>query len=108
MMFQALLLSQDDEAVEILTRVLSGFDVGVVSCEYADAVRQLTELKPDAVIVDFDAAEDATQMLQNVGQSSSGKRPVTVALLRDKAGLRQVFGQGANFVIYKPVAAQQA
>jgi len=107
MTFQALLFSKDEQAIEILTRVLSGLDVGVVCCEYADAARQLSEQKPDAVLVDFDSAEEATSTLQSLSQTSFANRSITVALLSDKAALRQVLGQGANFVIYKPVTEGQ-
>ena len=108
MMFQALLVSKDDEAADILTQVFSGFDVAVVCCDYEDAARQLTEQKPDAVIVDFDDAQDAAGVLQSVCQSSNGKRAVTVVLLSDKVKVREVIGQGANFVLYKPVSPQSA
>jgi len=106
MMFQALLVSKDDEAADILTQVFSGFDVAVVCCAYEDAARQSTDQKPDAIIVDFDEAQDAAAVLQNVCQSSNGKRAVTVVLLRDKVKVREVIGQGANFVLYKPVSPQ--
>ncbi|MGA8150509.1 MAG: PilZ domain-containing protein [Terriglobales bacterium] len=108
MMFQALLVSKDDEAADILTQVFSGFDVAVVCCGYEDAARQLTEQKPDAVIVDFDETQGAAEILQAVAQSSNGKQAVTVVLLSDKVKVRQVIDQGANFVLYKPVTRESA
>ena len=47
-------------------------------------------------------------MLQNVYQASGSKNIVTVALLNDKTKVRNVFGAGANFVLYKPISQQQA
>ena len=108
MTFQALLASKDDEAAAVLAPVLSGFGITAVCCGYADAIGKLTEQKFDAVIVDFDDPHSGALVLENVQQSSSGHRIVTVALLSDKASVRKVFGEGANFVLYKPISASQA
>jgi len=108
MTFQALLVSKDDEAAAILTPVLSGFGLTAVCCGYPDALCQLTEQKFDAVIVDFDDPHSAALVLQNVHQSSPGNHIVTVALLSDKAKVRNVVGEGANFVLYKPLSQPQA
>ncbi len=108
MTFQALLASKDDEAAAVLTPVLSGFGITALCCSYPDAICKLTEQKFDAVIVDFDDPHSGELVLQNVQQSSSGGHIVTVALLSDKASVRKVFGEGANFILYKPVTAEQA
>jgi len=108
MTFQALLVSTDVEAAEILTPVLSGFGVGVTSCGYEDASARLEERKFDAVIVDYDDSENATLTLQNAYQNAGRNPAVTVALLSDKSKVRNVFGSGANFVLYKPISTQQA
>jgi CheY-like chemotaxis protein len=108
MTFQALLVSRDEEAVAVLTPVLSGFGVGVESCGYPEALVRLTEQKFDAVIVDYDDPHSAGLILQNAEQASSGNSAVTVALLCDKTKVRNVFGAGANFVLYKPISEPQA
>lgn len=108
MTFRALLVSKDEDAAGVLIPVLTGFGLGAVTCSYPEAVCKLTEEKFDAVIVDFDDPHSATLVLQNAHQSSSGNHTVTVALLGDKTKVRNVFGQGANFVIYKPISTEQA
>ncbi|HVO82661.1 MAG TPA: PilZ domain-containing protein [Terriglobales bacterium] len=108
MTFQALLVSKDDEAAAVLTPVLSGSGVGVQSCGYPDALVRLTEQKFDAVIVDYDDPHSAALVLQNATRPSSGNTAVTVALLSDKTRVRNVFGAGANFVLYKPITESQA
>src|SRR5271166_858820 len=108
MTFQALLVSKDEEAASTLTPVLSGFGITAAACGYLEAICQLTEQKFDAVIVDFDDPHSGALVLQNVHQSPSGNRAITIALLSDKAKVRNVFGEGANFVLYKPVSPQQA
>ncbi len=108
MTFQSLLVSKDDQASDVLTPVLAGFGLGVQCCGYPDALCRLTEQKFDAVIVDYDDPHSAALVLQNACQPSAGHNPVTVALLGDKTRVRNVFGAGANFVLYKPITQQQA
>ncbi len=108
MTFQSLLVSKDEQAMAVLTPVLSGFGLSVQSCGYPDGICRLTEQKFDAVIVDYDDPHSAALVLQNAYQASSGHNTVTVALLSDKTKVRNVFGAGANFVLYKPISEQQA
>ena len=108
MMFEALLVSKDDESAAILTGVLSGLGVEGVRCGYSDGICQLTEQHFDAVIVDFDDPHSAELVLQKALQAGPQNHVVTVALLSDKSKLRNVFGKGANFVLYKPFSTEQA
>jgi len=108
MTFQALLISKDDESTAVLTAVLSGFGVEAACCGYSDGICQLTEQNSDLVIVDFDDPHSAELVLQKALQSAPRSHVVTVALLSDKSKLRNVFGKGANFVLYKPFSNEQA
>jgi len=108
MTFQALLVSKDDESTTVLTGVLSGFGVEAACCGYSDGICQLTEQNSDLVIVDFDDPHSADLVLQKALQSAPRSHVVTVALLSDKSSLRNVFGKGANFVLYKPFSTEQA
>lgn len=108
MTFQALLVSKDDEATAVLTPVLAGAGVAIACCGYPEGICRLTEEKFDAVLVDFDDPHSATLVLQNAHEAASGNHAVTVALLSDKTKVRNVFGEGANFVLYKPISPQQA
>ncbi len=108
MTFHALLVSKDEEAAAVLTPVLSRCGVAVSGCGYPEALVRLTEEKFDSVIVDFDDPHSASLVLQNANEASSGVKAVTVALLSDKTKVRNVFGAGANFVLYKPISMEQA
>jgi len=108
MTFQALLVSPDSEVAAVLTPVLARFGLGVKCCGYAEAVCELSQAKFDAVLVDFDDTPRAILILQNVYLASPHHSTVTVALLRDRTKVRNVFGAGANFVLYKPVSTEQA
>ncbi len=108
MTFRALLVSKDEEAAGVLTPVLSRCGVTVGCCGYPEALCRLTEEKFDSVIVDFDDPHSASLVLQNASETSSGPKAVTVALLSDKTKVRNVFGAGANFILYKPISPEQA
>lgn len=108
MTFQALLVSKDDDAIAVLKPVLDGFGVGVESCGYAEALTRISEQKFDSILVDFDDPHSAALVLQNADQASAGNHTVTVALVSDRTKVRNAFGEGANFVLYKPIAHEQA
>jgi len=105
MIFQALLVTKDEQTSSVLAPVLAEFELEAKSCSYADALTRLTEQKFDAVIVDFDDPHSASLVFQNAGAAG---HVVTVALLNDKKRVRSVFGAGANFVLYKPLSAPKA
>ena len=108
MTFHALLVSKDEEAAAVLTPLLARCGVAVACCGYPEALCRLTEEKFDSVIVDFDDPHSASLVLQNASQVTSGVKAVTVALLSDKTKVRNVFGAGANFILYKPISVEQA
>lgn len=109
MSFQALLVvNRDDATVAPLKQVLSGFGLSVQACSHSGAMGRLKGQKFDAVVVDFDDPASATMILQQAYKASSGASAITAALLSDKTKVRIAFRAGANFVLYKPVTAEQA
>jgi len=108
MTFHALLVSKDEDATEVLTPLLARCGVAVACCGYPEALCRLAEEKFDCVVVDFDDPHSASLALQNASQATAGVKPVTVALLSDKTKVRNVFGAGANFILYKPISVEQA
>jgi CheY-like chemotaxis protein len=108
MSFHALLVSKDEEATAILTPLLARCGVGLACCGYPEALCRLAEETFDSVIVDFDDPHSASLVLQNASEASAGVKAVTVALLSDKTKVRNVFGAGANFILYKPISPEQA
>jgi CheY-like chemotaxis protein len=107
MAFRALLVTKDDQAAEVLAPVLHNLGLRVQRCGYSDAVCLVTEQRFQAVLVDFDDPHSATLVLQNTSNVSEN-HPITVALLSDKNKVRNVFGAGARFVLYKPLSVGQA
>ena len=111
MILQALLVSADDRTAETLIQVLAHFGVGVSRSNAADvAAARLAEERFDQVIVDFDDPEAASHMLASCRQINGPGRntPVTVALLPDPHQMRAILGEGAHFILTKPVTPEQA
>jgi len=108
MSFRALLVCKDDQAVEALTPVLSNFGLSVHRCGYPDALCLVSEQKFHAVLVDFDDPHSAALTFENLSAVRCRTQAITVALLADRSKVRNAFGAGANFVLYKPVDEQEA
>ena len=108
MSFRALLVTKDDQAAEVLIPVLSKYGLSPQCCGYSDAVCLVTEQKFQAVLVDYDDPHSAGLVLQTLAGTPFQTHAVTVALLSDKNKVRNVFGAGANFVLYKPISETDA
>ncbi len=123
MILQTLLVSKDDQTAETLIQVLAQFGVAVDRSNAPDvAVIRLAEERFDQVIVDFDsdfeASSDAgshnsvgaSQVLEACRRLAGPDRnpPVTIALLHDASQIRSILGEGAHFILTKPVTPEQA
>jgi CheY-like chemotaxis protein len=107
MTLQSLLVSSDDSAADVLGRVLPAF--GIVMDRSSDpetTLARIQQQKFDALIVDFDDASLATDVLQQAHKLGSGC--LGIALLADHSMVRDVFRCGAHFVLYKPVSEEAA
>jgi DNA-binding response OmpR family regulator len=108
MTLQALLVSKDDDAADVLSRVLA--NLGVAIERFSDpevAENRLSEHRFDALIVDFEEPQTAGQLLQ-VAQASASSAIVTVALVHQECSVREVLKAGARFILYKPISPDHA
>lgn len=107
MTLQALLVSSDDAAADVLGRALSSFDIAMDRSSDPDTtLSRMHQQKFDAVIVDFDNPEAAEAVMQQAQQL--GSAPVSIALVADTAKVRAILSGGAHFVLYKPVMEEAA
>jgi DNA-binding response OmpR family regulator len=108
MTLQALLVSKDDNAAEVLSRVLASFGVAVERFSETEiALQRLAEQRFDSLMVDFDEPATARQLLQAATLSKPGAL-VTMALLSDESSVREILQSGAKFILHKPIAPEQA
>jgi len=110
MILQTLLVTKDDQAAEVVIQALAQFGVAVERLSAGDiAQSRLASERFDQVIVDFDDAEFAPQLLQTCRQAGPDRNPpVTLALVHDAAHIRRILGEGAHFILVKPLSFEQA
>ena len=107
MNLQALLVSTDDSAADVLGRVLPSFGIAMDrSSDPETTIARIQQQKFDALIVDFDDPKAADDVLQLASRLGSGA--VSVALVSDPAKVRNILSGGAHFVLYKPVSEDAA
>jgi DNA-binding response OmpR family regulator len=107
MTLQSLLVSSDDSAADVLGRVLPTFGIMMDrSSDPETTLARIQQQKFDALIVDFDDASLAAEVLQQAHKLGSGC--LGIALLGDHSKVRDVFRCGAHFVLYKPVSEEAA
>src|ERR1700730_16908658 len=103
MTLQVLLVSTDDSAADVLGRVLPTFGIAMDrSSERETTLSRIQQQKFDALIVDFDNAEMAEDVLRQA--QKLGTEPLSIALVADTARVRGILSGGAHFVLYKPLS----
>lgn len=107
MNLQALLVSTDDSAADVLGRVLSGFGIATDrSSDPETTMERIQHHKFDALVVDFDDSQAAEAALEHARKL--GSAPLSIALVADSSKVRQILTRGAHFVLYKPVTEEAA
>lgn len=107
MNLQALLVSNDDAAADVLGRVLSGFGIALDrSSDLETTMTRIQHQKFDALLVDFDDVKSAEEVLLQA--KKLGTEPLTVALVADTSKVRAILTGGAHFVLYKPISEDAA
>ncbi len=105
----ALLVSSDDSASEVLGRVLPASGIAVERfSDLATAIDRLHQQRFDALILDFEDQKAAAEVIGQARKLNSGNAPVTVALVVERAGARDILSGGAHFVLYKPLSDDKA
>lgn len=103
MNLQALLVSTDDAAADVLGRVLSRFDIAMDrSSDPETTVERINQQKFDLLIVDYDDSQIASDVLSEA--KKVGTSPISIALVPEPAKVREILSSGAHFVLYKPLS----
>ena len=105
---RSLLISQDENAVRVLTRLLR--DLGIAVDHHTDphfAVQQLVQEPYDSVIIDADNPEDAAIVLQTMGKLPSGKTRLLMVLANAQNAVHCSFVKGAHIALYKPISVER-
>jgi DNA-binding response OmpR family regulator len=109
MNLKSLLLSSDEKTVRTLRRVLSDLEINVEHCSgMDDAIRRITRQRFEAIIVDAENVEKATNVLKAMQAAAVNKRALAIVLVESSVGLKGGFEMGAHFVLHKPLAVERA
>jgi CheY-like chemotaxis protein len=104
---QALLVSSDDSAADVLGKVLPSFGIAMDrSSDLETTLARIQQQKFDALIIDFDDPKAAEEVLQQSQKLGTG--PLSIALVADSGQVRNILNGGAHFVLYKPVSEEAA
>lgn len=109
MVLTALLVCADADAVQVLGRVLQDLGVGVEVC--GDPVLGLSRAAGrhfDAVLIDCVDEQVATKLIAQIRHDSRNRDSVVIAIVGSQNQVRDIFAQGANFVLYKPISQERA
>src|SRR6202521_412607 len=105
----ALLLSPDDQAVSAITGVLEEMSV---TCKRpldgVSAAQKLNSQTFDLVLVDCENLPAAKLIFDVCRRGKNGNNPVPIAIVDGRAGLPTAFRLGAELILTKPVAKDQA
>lgn len=108
MKLKSLLLCSDEKIVRVLRRVLGDLDIEIELCSNSDvALYRLTRQRFEGIVVDCEAP-GASQVLRSARSAPCNKHAVAVAIIEPTVGLKEAFGLGAHFVLYKPVTSERA
>jgi len=106
---QSLVLCRDPEVLRTLCPLLFDMDMGVEICLGSNgANRILRRHKFDAVIVECDRDGKGFDVLQQIRSDSANQKTIAVGIVEDYQQMKEAFATGANFVLSKPVSAQDA
>lgn len=107
MNLQALLVSSDDSAADVLGRVLPALGISMDrSSDPETTMARIQQQRFDVIIADFDDPSAASQALQKA--KDLGSNSLSIALVADPTKVRDILSAGAHFVLYKPVSEDGA
>jgi TonB family protein len=105
----ALLLSPDDQAVSSITGVLEEMSVTYERpLDGLSAAQKLNSQSFDLVLVDCENLPAAKLIFDVCRRGKNGNNPVPIAIVDGRAGLPTAFRLGAELILTKPVAQDQA
>lgn len=109
MKLSSLLVCADEDAIQVLRRVLEDLGIRVELCP--DAVRagvRLAQERFDLIILDFETQADVLTVLQESRSSRMNDSTLAVVVVSGQESIREMFSLGVNFVLYKPVSYERA
>jgi hypothetical protein len=109
MSLTALVVSADADAVQVLGQILAERSIGAEPClDFAVAEALVAEKRYAALLVDCDAEAAAAELISAARKSPVNEKTLIVAMVDARNETQDLFAQGANFLLYKPVSVERA
>jgi len=109
MALTSLVVCADRNAVQVLGQILQELTIGVEHCaDLSAAASRLAAQHFDAVVVDCKDQSAAIEFIATVRKLPINKATLIIGLVDGREQVRDIFGQGANFIVYKPVSVERA
>jgi len=105
MTLTALLVCMDEAAAQVLRGALEELSIRVEPCsDFARAAIRLAQDRFDVVILDGESDTEVVALLRETRLSRLNDSTLAVVVVSGQENIREMFSQGVNFVLYKPVA----
>src|ERR1700736_3819615 len=109
MALTSLMVCADLKAVQVLSQILQELNIQAEHCgDLAAATVRLAAQHFDAVVVDCQDQLPAIELIAGVRKLPINRSTLIIALVDGREQVRDIFGQGANFIVYKPVSVERA
>ena len=109
MALTSLVVCSERKAIQVLGQILKELSIEVEHCgELSAAAGRLAAQHYDAVVVDCQDQLAAIELIAAVRRLPMNRGTLIIALVDGREQVRDIFGQGANFIVYKPVSVERA
>ena len=109
MALTSLVVCADKNAVQVLGKILHELSIGVENCaDLGTAASRVASQHFDAVVIDCKDQTAAIELIAAVRKLPLNKTTLIIGLVDGREQVRDIFGQGANFIVYKPVSEERA
>jgi CheY-like chemotaxis protein len=109
MALTSLVVCADKNAVQVLGQILQELSISIENCaDLSAASGRLGAQHFDAVVVDCKEQTAAIEFIASVRKSPLNKTTLIIGLVDGREQVRGIFGEGANFIVYKPVSVERA
>src|SRR6202048_3822529 len=109
MALTSLVVCADLKAVQVLSQILQELNIEAEHCgDLTLAAARLAAQHFDAVVVDCQDQLPAIELIAGVRKLPINRSTLIIALVDGREQVRDIFGQGANFIVYKPVSVERA
>ncbi len=109
MALSSLVVCADKNAVQVLAQILHELSIEVEHCaDLSAAASRLAAQHFDAVVVDCKDQTASIELIAAVRKFPVNKTALIIGLVDGREQVRDIFGEGANFIVYKPVSVERA